>query len=121
MHEILSGSSGKVLGIKVSGKLSHADYEGFVPKIEEIIKKHGSVRVLFEMVDFGGMEAGAVWDEMKFDAKHASQIERCAVVGDRKWQEWMVSLSKPFFFRSELRFFPIEESEKAWSWIRQGA
>ncbi|MGO9597563.1 MAG: hypothetical protein ACLP7Q_06030, partial [Isosphaeraceae bacterium] len=37
MMEILDRSSGKVLGIKVSGKLLHQDYQRFVPMLEALI------------------------------------------------------------------------------------
>jgi hypothetical protein len=45
---------GKVLEVQVSGKLHHQDYEHFVPKFEQMERKHGKIRVLFEMVDFHG-------------------------------------------------------------------
>ena len=37
---------GKVLQIAVSRKLTHADYEQFVPALERLVKQHGRIRVL---------------------------------------------------------------------------
>ena len=62
-------NGGKVLEVQVSGKLGHEDYQDFVPKFEQLIKKHGKIRVLFEMVDFQGWNAGALWDDIKFDLR----------------------------------------------------
>src|SRR5271165_3989232 len=80
MIEMLDQSSGKVFGMRVSGKLAHQDYERFVPLLEKLIEDHGSVRCLVELTDLHGIEPRALWDEIKFDVRHARQIERCAVV-----------------------------------------
>ncbi len=120
MVEILKQSSGKLLGLRLSGKVAHQDYEQFVPLLESLIKEHGSVRCLVEMIDLHGIEPRALWDEIKFDVRHAGQIERCAVVGDRRWESWMTSLSRPIFFRAEIRFFELADTEKAWEWVKEG-
>lgn len=67
-------NDGNVLEVQVTGKLAHDDYQTFVPDFERLLQKHGKLRVLFEMVDFHGWEAGAVWDDIKFDLKHFSDI-----------------------------------------------
>jgi hypothetical protein len=120
MIEVLSRGSGKVFGMKVSGKLLHQDYQQFVPMLEKLIEDHGSIRCLVEMTDLHGIELRALWDEIKFDVRHSRQIERCAVVGDRAWEVWMTRLSRPIFFNAEIRFFDQVEREEAWEWIEEG-
>jgi hypothetical protein len=120
MIEVLSRGSGKVIGMRVSGKLLHQDYQQFVPRLEKLIEEHGSIRCLVEMTQLHGMELRALWDEVKFDVRHSRQIERCAVVGDRPWEAWMTRLSRPIFFNAEIRFFDIADREKAWEWIEEG-
>ena len=66
MIEMLNQSTGKVFGMRVSGKLLHQDYERFVPLLEKLIEEHGSVRCLVEMTDLHGIELRALWDEIKF-------------------------------------------------------
>jgi len=120
MIEVLSRGSGKVFGMRVSGKILHQDYQQFVPRLEKLIEEHGSIRCLVEMTDLHGMELRALWDEIKFDVRHSRQIERCAVVGDRAWEAWMTKLSRPIFFNAEIRFFDQGEREMAWEWIEGG-
>jgi hypothetical protein len=38
---------GKVLEVRVSGKLTHDDYQHFVPEFNRLTQKHGKLRVLF--------------------------------------------------------------------------
>ncbi len=120
MIEILDRGSGKVFGMRISGKLLHRDYQHFVPTLEKLIGEHGGIRCLVEMADLHGIELRALWDEIKFDVRHAPQIERFAVVGDQAWEAWMTKLSRPIFFNAEIRFFETVDREKAWEWIEEG-
>lgn len=120
MIKVLSQSTDKVLAIQLNGKLLDQDYQQFVPMLEQRIEEHGSVRCLIEMIDFQGIEFQALWDEIKFDARHARQIERCAIVGDRDWESWMTKLSRPIFSSAEMRFYDLAERDKAWEWINEG-
>ncbi len=114
MLRLLDRSSPNVLGIKASGKLTHVDYQQLVPKLEELIGGHGKIRIVFELQGCQGWEMGAAWDDLRFGLQHFGDVERCAVVGEKKWQEWLTKLSKPFF---HVRYFDKAELEKAWQWV----
>src|SRR6202142_246567 len=64
------------LVIHISGKLVKPDYEHFVPEFERLLRQHGKLRVLFDMTGFHGWDAGALWEDIKFDVKHFADIER---------------------------------------------
>ena len=89
-------SVGKLLHVKVTGKLTKETYEAFAPVVDQQIGEHGKLRILFEMHDFHGWTAGALWEDMKFDFKHWKDIERLAIVGESKWEEGMSTFCKPF-------------------------
>jgi len=110
---------GRVLEVAVSGKLAHADYERFVPEFERLVKQHGKIRVLFEMNDFHGWEAGALWDDVKFDLKHFSDIERLAIVGDERWERGMSAFCRPFT-TATIRYFDHGAIEDAREWLTSG-
>jgi hypothetical protein len=119
MIEVLPESSGKVIGLKISGRLVHADYEKFVPMLEQLIADYGSIRVLTIFHDFTGIEARALWDELKFDTKHLRDVERCAVVGESAWEEWSTKLSRPLFPKGTIRYFDVAALDDAWQWIKE--
>jgi hypothetical protein len=112
-------AGGKLLGIKISGKLTKEDYEQFVPKVEELIKQHGKLRVLLEMHDFHGWEMGALWEDIKFDVKHFSDIERLAMVGNSKWEKGMAAFCKPFT-TATIKYFDEGQRAEAEKWIAEG-
>lgn len=86
----------KVLVVRVSGKLVKADYERFVPEFERLVRQNGKVRLLFDMTDFHGWEAGAAWEDFKFGVEHFADIERLALIGETRWQHGMATFFKPF-------------------------
>lgn len=118
MIQIFAESSGKVVGFKVSGKLTGEDYKRLIPYIEEIIEQTRPIRVLCEIEDFDGAELEAVWEDLKFGLRHFSDIERMALVGREKWLEWAASLGNHFLMKTDLRFFELSRVDEAWKWLR---
>lgn len=107
---------GKVLNVVVSGKLEADDYEQFGPKVERLMDRHGKIRVLLETRDFRGWDAGALWEDIKFNWEHFSDIERLAIVGEKKWEKGMATFCKPFT-TAEIRFFEPAEIAEAQRWV----
>jgi len=114
--QLTEKSAKKVLAVRVSGKVAKEDYEHFVPEFERLVKEHGKVRVLFEMVDFHGWDAGALWEDLKFDFKHFTDIQRIAMVGDKKWEKGMSVFCKPFT-TAKIRYFDRSQIEEARTWL----
>ncbi len=109
---------GKMIHVTVSGKLTKEDYKLFIPKLEEDIRENGKIRILFHMDNFHGWEMSALWEDIKFDMKHFSDIERLAMVGDKQWEKGMSSFCKPFT-TAKIRFFELNEIEQAKTWLEE--
>ncbi|HEY4259507.1 MAG TPA: STAS/SEC14 domain-containing protein [Schlesneria sp.] len=108
---------GKVIEVAVTGKLTKEAYEQFVPVTEAAIKRHGKVRILFVMHDFHGWDMGAMWEDVKFDLKHFSHIERLAIVGESKWEQGMATFCRPFT-TATMKYFDQKDLDKAHEWIK---
>ena len=111
-------TDGNFLTVHVSGILSQADYERFVPEFERLAGQHRKLRGLFDMTDFHGWEAAAIWEEIKFDAKHLAGIERFAMVGDMNWQMVMTWFSKPFM-KATIHYFNHGHAAAAQQWLAE--
>jgi hypothetical protein len=118
MIEKLPESEGNILGYRLSGKLHDEDYQQWVPELEAAIAAHGKIRLLAEFHDFHGWDAKALWDDIKFDAKHASDFERIAMIGEKKWEEWMAKVCKPFT-SAKIKYFDASERDAAWAWVQE--
>lgn len=109
-------NAGKILVVHVTGKLAKADYEHFVPEFERLAGLHGKLCVLFDMSGFHGWTAGALWEDTKFAVHHFSDIDRLAVVGEKKWQEGMAAFCKPFT-KATIRYFDHANAAGARTWL----
>ncbi len=107
---------GKIVVIEVSGKLVQADYEHLASEFERLVRRHGRLRVLFEMSDFHGWDASALWEDVKFDVKHFADIERLAMVGDARWQHGLATFWKPFT-KATIRSFDHADTAAARKWL----
>ena len=110
--------AGKILEIHATGKLAKEDYQHFVPEAERLIRAHGKIRILFDMSDFHGWETGAIWEDLKFDAKHFSDFERIAMVGEKKWQKAMSAFCRPFT-TAKIRYFEHSQLPAARAWLNE--
>ncbi|HEY6333138.1 MAG TPA: STAS/SEC14 domain-containing protein [Blastocatellia bacterium] len=114
----IEGKAGhKVLVVRASGKLSKGDYQHFLPQVEGLVKEQGKARILFAMHDFHGWEAGALWEDLKFDVGHFDDIERLGLVGEKEWEERMALFCEPFT-NADIRYFDQTEADQALQWIK---
>jgi hypothetical protein len=118
MFEKLAESSGNILGYKVKGVVKVSDYEKLVPEVESIVEKQGQLRMLLDLGEFKSEEVRAWLPDLKFGLKFHDKIDRMAIVGDKRWEEWMTHLARPFYAR-DAKFFHSAEVAKAWEWLRE--
>ena len=114
---IKSIDKGKAIEVAVTEKLHKEDYEKFVPVIQDAIHEHGKIRLVFDMHDFHGWDVAACWEDMKLGIKVFNQIERIAMVGEKKWEKGMATFCKPFT-SAKIRYFDRREKDAAIQWIK---
>jgi hypothetical protein len=118
MIELHEEADGLILTIKISGKLTREDYRQFLPEVERLAKMRGTIRVLCHIHDFHGWNVGALWEDVRCDARHFADIERLALIADRKWQAGMTVFCHPFGEARQVRYFDHDESDQAAEWVR---
>ncbi len=119
MFEKLNESSGSVVGYKVTGKITPADYEQLTPEVQTLVDQYDDgVCLLLDMQEFAGEEVKAWLPDMEFGHDFHNKINKMAIVGDKRWEKWLTVLAKPFY-ADEAKFFHPEETDKAWTWLRE--
>ncbi len=117
MLEIMDRSSGNVLGLRLDGRLTGADYADVAPTIERLIDEYPKVRILVRVDRMSGVEPGAIWEDLKM-GRHFLHFGRLAAVTDHDWIRryvGMVGAVVPM----PVRHFPVAEEDAAWHWIYQ--
>ena len=116
--ELQADSETNVVRVHVSGKLTKEDYELFLPQAEDWISKYGKIRILFDMEDFHGWTASAIWEDTKFGIKHFKDIEKIAMIGDKAWEHGMATFCRPFTL-AKVKYFDRSQADEAEPWLRE--
>lgn len=117
MYEIIREDAGRAIGIRASGTLTGDDLQTLSAYLDDAIREHGSIRILFEMDDFHGWTPEGAVRDLHFDLTHNDKVECVAMVGEAAWEETLTALMKPFA-HAEVQYFDTTHLTEAWSWVR---
>src|SRR5258705_4289793 len=116
MFQMLPESSGRLVALRVSGKLTKQDTVSAAPPLEEKIRENGKVDLFCDMTDLHGWSLGGFLAELKFDAKHAKDFRRVALITGKPLHRLMASMLKPFTSAGINRFQQEEKSDTL-TWV----
>ena len=120
MIEKLAESAGSVLGFRASGTVEKADYAVLMQEVEALVQQHGQIGLLLDLEDFKREKASAWGADLKFGREYHKKIAKMALVGDKKWEEWLAKLAEPFYAQ-EAHFFHTEDRDAAWAWLQEAS
>ncbi len=106
-----------IFAFRITGKITKKDYEAFKQTLMTLIHKYGPLSLLLDLKNMSGLEAGVVWEDLKFASQHDKDFKKIAIIGDRKWEKWLTVLTDALT-TPELRFFEAEETSEALDWLR---
>ena len=117
MLQLLEESIGDLVALRISGHVDKTDYDVMLPLLEEKIKQHGKIKVYTELQEVEDYTLKALWEDVKFDIRHAADFKKAAIVGDQKWLDMLAILASPFT-SAEIKYFNFSDRDKAMSWIK---
>ena len=102
--------------IDMIGKLTHEDYQRFIPILNKVLKKAKKlqINILVDMRKFKGWKLRAAMDDMIFGLKYRNTFDKIAIVGNKKWEEFAIQIFIPLM-RGKVKFF--KTYKKALIWI----
>jgi hypothetical protein len=120
MIELMDDSKDGIVGVKVSGKLTAADYEQYlIPALDRVFALDKRARFLVLMDEtFEGWTLDAAWDDASYWFQHRSEVDRVAIVGAPQWVEWCINAMR-FALKGEFRLFERDRLDDAWAWLRE--
>lgn len=114
MIEKLTNSHDGVLGYRVVGDVTAADYEELVPSAQAVVDEHGSLRLLLDLTEFRWEKVEAWGADLRFGEHFRHAITRMAIVGDHTWERWLARLADPCY-AEEAQLFT--DRDAAWRWL----
>lgn len=118
--EVIEGLPRDVVAVRAVGIITGDDYrETLLPLVDEKLKEHDMLKLLFVMGDeYATFSGDAAWEDTKFDFKHLRDFSRIAVVTDVNWVARTMKIFAPILPYA-LKVFSMAELEEAKSWIKR--
>jgi hypothetical protein len=116
MLETMDKSSRNILGFKMIGDITKADYETLDPAVEAAVEHYGSVNLLFDLTQFRWEKATAWGSDLDFGHTYKDKIDKMAMVSHARWVKHLAKLAEPFYAR-EIQTF--ESVDDAWGWLEE--
>jgi SpoIIAA-like len=102
--------------IVLEGRVSTEQFDALADSLEAFIKRHGRVRVLEIVKDFEGMDASALWHDIKFSLRHLKDFSRCAIVANPNTHHLWANLAG-VLISCEVEHFAPDEEDAARDWL----
>ncbi|MCK9308221.1 MAG: STAS/SEC14 domain-containing protein [Methanoculleus sp.] len=121
MLEQMETGAENVVGFRFDGEMTDDDYTGrLIPALEETGQSQPIFRVLFVIVGFHGWKPRGHWEALK-RWPGMRKVDRIAVVGGEKWEEWMNHLPGLFVGLAgiDVRYFAEGNLDDALDWLRE--
>ena len=106
--------------IVVDGPISRADFDDVSARLAALIERCGRIRLLEDIRRIGRFDPSIIPADLRFTFRHMKDFSHCAIVGERKWLEWLARAFDPLV-RCEIRYFDRADIEEARRWLRRGA
>jgi SpoIIAA-like len=118
MIEVLAGFPDNIVACAAKGQVTKKDYDDvLIPRVKEALARQGKARCYYELgTEFSGMDAGAVWEDLKWGVGTLSHRERIAVVTDVDWIRVAINVFR-FLVPGEIRIFETSRAADAKRWI----
>ncbi|HEV7123573.1 MAG TPA: STAS/SEC14 domain-containing protein [Rhodanobacter sp.] len=118
MLTIIEGLPDHVIGIRINDKLRTEDFERLlIPLVNERLERQHKLDLLCCIEgEWKGMEAGAMWQDLRLGLGRIGHWARMAIVTDIKWLENAIRLFR-LFSPGELRHFANADFALASEWV----
>ncbi len=107
-----------ILAYEFREELTKDDVERFHDELRRAIDEYGSVKLYTDVHKMESVTPRAMIEDLKLTPEYVSDIDRYAVVGDQRWQEWVTELGD-LVTKGEVRYFRPEEALRARRWLRR--
>lgn len=119
MYRKLSQHTDRVPGFRIGGEVTRDEYRQITRQIEDALEEYGTpICLLIEVRELEGIDAGALWEDLRFAVRHWHDIQALALVGETSDLGRLAQLGGAIA-PVEVRQFEPQAVHDAWEWIRR--
>ncbi len=116
MLEILDDTENGIVRVACVGETQATDYDVSGPTLEKIIKTRKPLRLLLDLTRYSGLSQEAESRAFWFQIRHRGDMERIAIIGERKWRSAATELDT--IVDAEVRLYDTRSEDEAVRWLR---
>lgn len=118
-NPLMPQSNDRVLCFQIDRPISAAGYEqNFLPRVREVIARHGGLRLLIYYKNYCGWEEAAAQMDFEASFQFRDKVVKLALVNP-PGKEALQKKIKQHYMSGELRFFSMENLDMALDWIKE--
>ena len=117
MGVTIQQEEGSLIVLRITGLLRKSEMDAALAAEARKWGPATRIRVLVIMEDFEGFERGADWGDITFLVKHDHQVEKIAIVADKKWESDALTFAGAGFRQGQVRFFAQNQLAQARVWL----
>jgi hypothetical protein len=115
--EIVEKEEG-IITIKISGVLKRAELARMERVAIEAMGPARKIKFLILTESFQGWDNKSNWEDVSFQSEYDEQIEKIAIVGEKRWQDLAEAFVGKGLRSMEIRYFTPSETAMARIWIK---
>ncbi|WP_017220926.1 STAS/SEC14 domain-containing protein [Moritella dasanensis] len=119
MIEMIDIEIDNAIAFQMSGKITESDMALVLNAAKEKVERYGSIVLLEKIDSFKGVEIAALIEEFKylFDVG-ISNIDKAAVLTDKKWIEHIVNIEDKIFKNIDMQCFTLDQESQAIEFLK---
>jgi hypothetical protein len=124
MLETIKNAPAHVAAIQVSGVMTEQDIEQYQSLMDAKLDSHEHIGMVFDISGLSDFDPAALDEGVRADLdflRHLNQIERFAVISDKKWPHAIVALYNSLLPGTEAKVFGSAERDGALAWAADSA
>jgi len=116
----LPESTGSVIGVEITGKVTLEEEEAWIAKFESAIAEHSKVSALVILGEEAGWGLKAGLADLKWIMTHMKNINKIAIVTDSKVWKWLITADAQFAKLVNIgeKHFGTDQLAEAWDWVK---
>lgn len=105
--------------IKLSGKLTVADFKALQALAKLTLERFGQVRILVELEAFQGWSREPGWEDSFFLTGDGMRVSKLAFVGDENWKDDIFLFTGKPMRQTAIEFFSQDQLLHAKAWLSE--
>jgi hypothetical protein len=107
-----------LITIKISGVLKRSELAQMERVAIEAMGPGRKIKFLILTESFQGWDNKSNWEDVSFQSEYDEQIEKIAIVGEKRWQDLAEAFVGKGLRSMEIRYFTPSETAMARIWIK---